>query len=314
MELTRREFLKLCSASAVGMGISQLVVPEVVEALEKAAAGKPPVIWIQGASCSGCSVSLLNTAHPTIAEVLLKVISLEYHPTVMAGSGELAFSYLDIITDKAKGEFFLVVEGAVPTNDNGVYCTVGEKEGKEVTFLETVQTLGARAKAILAVGDCAAFGGIPGGKPNPTGCKGVSEVVSGVPIINIPGCPSHPDWIVGTVVHVLLFGLPELDDKARPKIFFGEVIHQNCPNYSYFQEGKMATKLGEKGCLIQLGCKGPMSNSDCPLRKWNNGVNWCVGAGAPCIGCCNAGFPDEVSPFYSALPKELWPKKESDIV
>lgn len=314
MELTRREFLKLCSASAVGMGISQLVVPEVVEALEKAAAGKPPVIWIQGASCAGCSISLLNTAHPSIAEVLLRVISLEYHPNVMASSGELAFSYLDIIADKAKGEFFLVVEGAVPTNDNGVYCTMGEKDGKEVTFLETVQTLGAKAKAILAVGDCAAFGGIPAGKPNPTGCKPVSEVVTGVPIINIPGCPSHPDWIVGTVVHVLLFGLPALDDKARPKIFFAETIHQNCPNFSYFNEGKFATKLGEKGCLLQLGCKGPMSNSDCPLRKWNNGANWCIGAGAPCIGCSSAGFIDGMSPFYSALPKELWPKKESEMV
>lgn len=314
MEFTRREFLKLCSASAVGMGFSQLVVPEIVHALETAAAKKPSVIWLQGANCTGCTVSLLNTAHPTIAEVLLKIISLEYQSNVMAGSGELAFSYMDTIAEKAKGEFFLLVEGAIPTKDNGIYCTIGEKDGKEMTILETLNEIGPKAKAIIAVGDCASFGGIPAAKPNPTGCKPVSEIVKGVPIINIQGCPPHPDWLLGTIVHVLLFGLPELDDKGRPKIFFGESVHQNCPNYSYFSEGKMAKKIGDKGCLIELGCKGPMTNSDCPLRKWNSGVNWCIGVGAPCIGCSSDQFPDGMAPFYSALPKDKWPKKDSEIV
>jgi hydrogenase small subunit len=296
------------------MGFSQLVVPEIVHALETAAAKKPSVIWLQGANCTGCTVSLLNTAHPTIAEVLLKIISLEYQSNVMAGSGELAFSYMDTIAEKAKGEFFLLVEGAIPTKDNGIYCTIGEKDGKEMTILETLNEIGPKAKAIIAVGDCASFGGIPAAKPNPTGCKPVSEIVKGVPIINIQGCPPHPDWLLGTIVHVLLFGLPELDDKGRPKIFFGESVHQNCPNYSYFSEGKMAKKIGDKGCLIELGCKGPMTNSDCPLRKWNSGVNWCIGVGAPCIGCSSDQFPDGMAPFYSALPKDKWPKKDSEIV
>jgi len=313
MELTRREFLKLCSASAVGMGISQLVVPELVQAMEQAASTKPPVIWLQGANCTGCVVSLLNTAHPTIAEVLLKIIDLHYQSNVMAASGETAVNYLDIITERTKGEYFLLVEGAVPTKDDGIYCTIGQKDGKEMTFLETIKTLGPKAKAIISVGDCASFGGIPAAKPNPTGCKPVSQVVSGVPIINIQGCPPHPDWLLGTIVHVLLFGLPELDDKSRPKMFYSETVHQNCPNYSYFTEGKMATKIGEKGCLIQLGCKGPMASSDCPLRKWNSGVNWCIGVGAPCIGCSSPDFPDGMSPFYSALPKDKWPKKDSEI-
>ncbi len=314
MQLTRREFLKLCRASAVGVGFSQLYIPKVVEALEKAAAGNPDVIWLSGASDSGCSVSLLNTAHPTIAEVLLKVISLQYHPTIMASSGKMANSYLDIISEKAKGNFFLVIEGAVPTKDEGIYCTIGEKDGRHLTMLEAVNTLGANAKAILAVGTCATHGGIPAGQPNPTGAKGVKDVFNGkAPIINIPGCPAHPDWIVGTIVHVLLFGLPDLDSESRPKIFFADTIHQNCSNYSYFQNGELAKKFGDKGCLIQLGCKGPLTNSDCPLRKWNTRVNWCAEAGAPCIGCCNPGFPDSVSPFYASLPKELWPEKETGL-
>ena len=313
MELTRREFLKLCSATAA-LGITDALSPKWVQALEVAAATKPSVIWLQGQNCTGCSVSVLNTNHPTIAEVLLKIISLEYHPNVMASAGDLAFNYMDIIAEKAKGKFFLVMEGAIPTKDNGIYCTIGAKDGKEMTILEVVKEIGPKAAAIVAIGDCAAFGGIPSGKPNPTDAQPVSKILPGATIINIAGCPPHPDWFLGTVVHVLLFGIPELDDKARPKLFYGDTVHQNCPNYSYFQEGKLAAKFGEKGCLIQLGCKGPMSNSDCPLRKWNSGVSWCIGVGAPCIGCCNAGFPDEMSPFYSALPKDKWPKKDSEIV
>ncbi|MDD5347694.1 MAG: hydrogenase small subunit [Candidatus Omnitrophica bacterium] len=314
MELTRREFLKLCSASAVGAGLAQVANPRLVAALEEAAATRPPVIWLQGANCTGCAVSLLNTAHPAIAEVLLKIISLEYCPTVMAASGELAFTHMEMVAEKAKGKFFLAVEGAIPTKDNGVYCTIGERGGKEITMLEMLNEIGPKAAAILAIGDCASFGGIPAGKPNPTGCKPVSEIVKGVPIISLQGCPPHPDWIVGTIAHVLMFGLPALDDKGRPKLFYGETVHQNCPNYSYFQEGKMAKKFGDKGCLIELGCKGPMASSDCPLRKWNSGVNWCVGVGSPCIGCSSDSFPDGMAPFYTALPKDKWPKKDSEIV
>ncbi|MFH1577931.1 MAG: hydrogenase small subunit [Candidatus Omnitrophota bacterium] len=314
MKLTRREFFKLCTTSAVGLGISQLYLTQVVEALEEAAAGNPPVIWLQGATCTGCSVSMLNTLHPSIAEVLLKVISLHYHQTVMAGSGHTAISYLDKVAKEQAGKFFLVIEGAVPTKDGGVYCSIGERNGEHITFLETVKDLGAKAAAIIALGTCATHGGIPAGNPNPTGAKSVKEVaVSGTPIINIPGCPSHPDWFVGTLVHVLLYGLPDLDSEARPTLFFGETIHQNCPNYSYYNNGELAAKFGDKGCLIQLGCKGPMTNSDCSLRRWNSGVEWCVGVGAPCIGCCSPNFPDGVSPLYASLPKERWPVKETKL-
>ena len=313
MKPTRREFLKLCAASA-GLGISQLYIPEVVRALERAVAANPPVIWIQGAGDDGCLVSLLNTTHPTIAEVLLKIISLQYNPTIMAGAGKMAISHLDLISEKTKGNFILVVEGAIPTKDGGLYCTIGERDGKHITMLEAVKDLGPKAKAIIALGACAAYGGIPAAKPNPTGAKPVRDVLGkSSPIINIPGCPAHPDWFVGTLVHLLMYGMPKLDDQARPKMFFADTIHQNCPNYSYYIEGQFASKFGEKGCLIQLGCKGPETHSDCPLRRWNNGVEWCIGVGAPCIGCCSPGFPDELSPFYVSLPKQLWPKKQTEL-
>lgn len=315
MELTRREFLKLCRASAIGLGISQLYIPQIVEALEQAAAGRPKVIWLAGASCTGCIVSLANTAHPRIAEILLKIISLQYQSTLMAAAGKLAMDNLYKTAEEAKGKYFLLVEGSIPTKDNGIYCTIGEKDGREITMLEAVKEFGAKSKAIIAVGVCASFGGIPSAKPDPTEAKSVKDILGGrVPIINIPGCPSHPDWIVATIVHVLLYGLPALDGHGRPKIFFLDTVHEKCTYYSYFSEGQLATKFGEKGCLIQLGCKGPMTTSDCPLRRWNSGVNWCIGSDALCIGCCTTNFPDDVSPIYAALPKEFWPVQEKERV
>ena len=158
----------------------------------------------------------------------------------------------------------------------------------------------------IAFGTCACYGGIPSGSPSPAGCVGVSELfrMEGVnkPVINIPGCPPHPDWFLGTVAHLLLAGMPELDEFLRPKLFFDKTIHENCPRRAYYDEMKFAKKFGEEGCLYELGCKGPYTHADCPLRMWNGGVNWCIANGSPCIGCTEPGFPDDLSPFYEKLP------------
>jgi len=311
MKPNRREFLKLCAATAAGAGISQLHIPEVVAALEKAAAGNPPVIWIQGSGDDGCFVSTLNAVHPSIADILLKIISLQYCPTVMAASGQNALSQLYAAAEKNKGKFILVIEGAIPTKDNGLYCIIGQKDGKNITMLEAVNELGPKAKAVIALGACATHGGVSAGKPNPTGAKGVRDVLGkNITVINVPGCPPNPGCFVGTLVHLITYGVPELDEQGRPKMFYSDTIHQNCQNYSYYIDGKFATKFGEKGCLIQLGCKGPITYSDCPIRRWNNGAEWCIGAGGPCIGCYSLEFPDEISPFYTALPEGLWPQKK----
>jgi hydrogenase small subunit len=296
---------------AVALGLSSAVgyaawTTPVKEALAEnaAAGGNLPVIWIQGQSCAGCSISTLNTVYPDIAEVLTETISLEFHPNVMAATGELAVTVLDDAADNKKGEFVLVVEGAIPTNDKGLYSTMGEKNGKHITTKEWVEKLGSSAKFVLAVGACAAFGGIPAAKPNPTGAKPVSEIIPAATIVNIAGCPPHPDWIVGTIAHALLFGMPELDEDKRPTVFFGKSVHEQCERRGYFEEGLMAEDFSGEGCLFDLGCKGPIANCDSPIRNWNNQASWCVQSGSPCIGCCASTFPDhEGDGIYAALPR-----------
>jgi hydrogenase small subunit len=273
-----------------------------------------PVIYLQTAACSGCVVTLLNAASPTIKNVLIDQIApgvhinLKFHPVIMAAAGELALQVMEDTARQQKGEYVLVVDGAVPMAADGVYGAVGERNGKPVTMLQRVTELARDALAVIALGTCASFGGIPASPPNPTGCTSVQKALEakGIskPLINIPGCPPHPDWFVGTVASVILSGLPkaeDLDDFLRPKAFYGKLIHENCPRRAYFDEGKFAKKFGEDGCLYELGCKGPITYADCPLRRWNSGTNWVIGAGAPCNGCTQPEFPNETAPFYEKL-------------
>jgi hydrogenase small subunit len=301
MTISRRQFLKLCAGTGVAVGASGTLFPEIVAALERAAAGNPPVLWIQGGGCTGCSVSLLNTAHPTIAEVLLKIISLKFHQTVMAASGQKAYDYLWEAASKNYGKYFLVVEGVIETGFEGKCCLTGEKEGKEVPFTELTKYLGKGAAAVLALGQCGSYGGIPAAEPNPTNAKGVMAFFEieriKTPVINIPGCPPHPDWMVGTIAHVLMFGIPELDGDGRPKLFYSTLVHDNCPYRSYYDRQKFAKFFGDEGCRMELGCKGPESYSDCWKRGWNSNVNWCI-HNSLCLGCTQPGYPDAFSPMY----------------
>ena len=301
--VSRRTFLKTLTGTAAGIGFSQVFNPALVSALEKALETHP-VLWIQGQGCTGCSVSLLNSVDPSIADVLLKVISLQFHPTVMAGEGATAMENLYHIAEKYKGKFSLAVEGAIPLAADGKYCVVGELDHKEITMVDIVKDLGAKAGSVLAIGTCAAYGGIPAAQGNQTQATGVMDFFKlqniKTPVVNIPGCPSHPDWIVGSIAHLLTKGLPELDDDGRPVVFFGENIHDNCPRVDNYDEGIMSEKLSDKnGCRADLGCKGPDTYADCYKRKWNSGMNWCVD-NSVCIGCVEPGFPDATSPFYES--------------
>jgi len=271
-----------------------------------------PVVWLQCAGCSGCSVSLLNSAAITVRQLVLdqvvpgKHVNLRFHPTIMAASGRIALEVL-LGTEKDTG-YLLVVEGAVPVAEKGAFGGVGEAGGKELTMADSVAELAAGSLAVVALGTCAAFGGIPAAAPNPTGCLSVKEHLArrGVkkPVVNLPGCPPHPDWFVGTVAGVLVGGLPkadDLDELGRPLAYFGKLVHETCPRRADFEAGRFAERLGEGGCLYQLGCKGPMSNADCPTRLWNNGTNWCVGANSPCHGCVEPQFVDGFSPLYEKI-------------
>ena len=273
-----------------------------------------PVIWLQGGACTGCSVSVLNAVSPTIKNVLVdevlpgKHINLRYHPTVMAGAGALILQVLDATNQEAHGRYVLVVEGAVSTKDDGIYCVMGERNDHEQLLEETVEVLARDAMAVVALGTCAAFGGIPAAPPNPTGCVSLRALfdIKGIttPLVNVPGCPPHPDWFVGTLADLLIRGLPgedDMDAHLRPLLFYGGLIHEHCPRRAYFDEGKFAKKLSDPGCLYEVGCKGPITHADCPTRLWNGGVNWCIGAGSPCHGCVEPGFPDLGAPMYEKI-------------
>ena len=304
MKITRRDLLKATAAITGAIALKASGLMELQKAL--AAEGGPPVIWLQGQGCSGCSVSLLNSVeNGTVDELLINVLDLKFHPTVMAAAGEVAVEAVEAAHEA--GGYVLVIEGAVPTADSGDYCHIWEDaDGSEVTMLEVLEKFAPAASVILAVGTCACYGGMSAGSPNPTGAMGVADALDylgiDASVINIPGCPSHPDWIVGTVAMLLAGQVPELDGDGRPEVFFGTQVHNNCPNRKH---GVKATKLGEAGCLAGLGCNGQQTYADCPVRKWNSpapgeeGVNWCVGARNPCQGCTEPDFPDGKSPFYT---------------
>jgi hydrogenase small subunit len=319
-QMTRRDFIQTGAGAVSVLGFSLVKIP----GLEPLCAGaevetvaEVPVIWMATGACSGCSVALLNSASPSIQELLLgqvlpgKHVSLGFHATVMAASGEPAMEAMNrVVRDHPKG-YVLIVDGATATKGGGEYCAVGEVDERPITGYEHVRDLGRDAMAVIAVGACAAYGGIPAAAPNPTECVSVAElfVREGIstPLVNIPGCPPHPDWIVGSIATVLLGGLGalELDQKGRPKAFFGECIHDNCPYRGHFERGEFAEHFGEHGCLLKLGCKGPITYADCPIRKFNNGTSWCIEAGHPCIGCCHPDFPFEKSLFAVVEPSQL---------
>ena len=283
MEITRRDFLRYASASAIALGLSGLQLSKIERVL--ASAASPPVVWLNGASCSGCSVSFMNAVNPTVDQVLLNTISLKYHSTLMAAAGDLAVAAATSTADA--GGHVLVVEGAIPTGDNGQYCFVWDEAGMSVTMAEAVRAMAAKARYVVAVGTCAAFGGIPAAFCG----SGVQSLGSflGRTVVNLSGCPAHPDWIIGSLASLLSGTVPALDGYNRPIAYYkSQVIHRRCPR----REAEEANHFGQKGyCLEELGCKGPISHADCDLRLWNNRQNWCIGADGLCIGCTEPSFP-----------------------
>jgi hydrogenase small subunit len=293
MRISRRDFLKYCTASAAVLGLQSTLGP-----LGKvlATGGGPPIIWLSAASCTGCTVSLANrisgSAPVDLADLLINTINLAYHPNLMGSAGDLAVQTLRTVDD---GSFILAVEGGIPTVYNGHTCILWSENGADITAMAAVSELAARAAAVLSIGTCASFGGIPGGSPNPTGIRSVQSV-TGRSTINIPGCPPHPDWIVWTIAQLLAGNNPSLDSYGRPTALYGSTVHSRCPR----RGSSWATSPSETGlCLNNLGCKGRLTYADCAARKWNNGVNWCVGSDSLCQGCTQSGFPDQFAPLYS---------------
>lgn len=291
--VTRRTFLKFCGAIAAMLGLEQAAAPKVAQALEEGAKGKlAPVVWLELASCSGCTESLAQVGSPDVATVVLELISLNYSETLCAAAGwSLEQARKDTI---AAGGYLCVVEGAVTRGWDGNGLRIANEKGTDI-LAETAE----HAVAVIAAGSCAVDGGWVAGYPNPSNACGVQEFLNerGIktPVINMPACPCNPEWIVAVLVDFLLMGgaIPELDSKGMPKLLFGEAIHDNCPRRGHFENGEFVYQFGsveeQKGyCLYAVGCKGPQTYTHCPITRWNEATSWCVEAGAPCIGCGSA--------------------------
>ena len=292
--LERRDFLKWASATTAMLMLPASFTPLVAEAA--VLMNRVPVIWIELQDCAGNSEALLRSDGPQIDEIILDIISLEFHETLQAASGHQAEKQMDEAMEHFFGKYLLFVEGSIPRGMNGQYGTIG---AKGETFEEHLHRATKGAAAVVAVGSCATYGGIPAAAPNPTDAVGVMDVVKGKPIINIPACPANPSNMVGVILHYVLTGtIPELDSLLRPKFAFGYRIHDNCERRAHFDAGEYVEEWGDEGaknnfCLYKVGCKGPMTFNNCSIVRYNEGVNWPIGVGRGCIGCSEPDFWDK---------------------
>ena len=292
--IDRREFMKWASATTAMLMLPASFTPLVAEAA--VLTNRLPVIWIELSDCAGNSEALLRSDGPKIDDIVLDIISLEFHETLMAASGHQAEKQLEDAVETFKGKYLLVVEGAIPTGMNGYFGTIGPKAE---TFQDHLLRLAKDAAAVVAVGTCATYGGVPAAAPNPTDAVGVMNLVKNKPIVNIPACPANPSNIVGVIIHYILTGqVPELDSLLRPKFAFGYRIHDNCERRAHFDAGEFVEEWGDEGaknnfCLYKMGCKGPMTFNNCSIIRYNEGVNWPVGVGRGCIGCSEPDFWDK---------------------
>jgi hydrogenase small subunit len=338
----------MVGAGALGLSAGTLMKLESLMAVKPDL--MPETIWLTGSSCSGCLTSFLNTVFFTTADdLLLNRIKLDYNVTLQATAGvyingapyagadalryvQDTYNYSSIDSPR----YILIVEGAVPHVANGEYCKVGDLTGtgsapQNETMLYNLRELASRAYAILCVGTCASFGGIPAARGSVTQSKSVYNSLNSTTdqkkVIHVAGCPPHPDWIVGTLAHLLdtNFSLPVLERFRRP-IDYGFREYQcnagpcpwrynnavNRPNHNARYPAGNSKRLSKEkwtsdalGCLGVLGCKGRKTKADCSQRRWNTdaaeeyGVNWCVGSRGNCQGCTEPGFPDQVGKFYT---------------
>lgn len=263
-----------------------------------AEAKKINLVWLELNGCSGNIISLLNGSEPDFEYMVSNMVNLVFDQSLIPCEGERA---MGVLFNQLDREFILAVEGAVATKNNGNYQIIGRWKGKEVTGLEAIRMLGGKASHVIAVGACASHGGVSAGSPNPSQCISVQAALNRK-VINLPGCPCHPDWFLSTLEYLLVYGEPPLDEQGRPVFLYGITIHDRCERRSYFDSGVFATKLGEPTCMFRIGCRGPVTPIDCPIRKWNDRVSWPVQANTPCIGCAQFGFPDRMMPFVTYPP------------
>lgn len=321
--VSRRSFLEFCTrlmvAAPFGLALTdKLRAEEVAKTIKKSK--RPSVIWLHFQDCTGCSETLLRTSKPDLVDLIFQVISLDYHETLMAGSGAQAEKCLVDAMRENLGEYVLVIEGSIPQKHGGVYMKLAGKPAMQV-----LREAATGAAAIIAIGSCASWGGIPSADPNPTGAVGVDEIIKDKPIVNIPGCPPNPYTLLGVVLQYASSGtLPALDDKKRPKFAFDRTIHDQCPRRPHFDAGRFVRQYGDDGhrqgwCLYEMGCKGPDTHAGCSTRHFNEVVDaWPIGIGAPCIGCTEKHLAFrmpmfQVVPIHRAVPPDTYPPVQAQV-
>jgi hydrogenase small subunit len=299
--VSRRDFMKFCTAMAAALALPVSLAPKIAEALE--ADGRPSVIWLEFQSCTGDTEALLRAANPTVGEIVLDILSIDYAETIMAAAGHQAEETKMKTLKERNGKYIAIVEGSIPLKDNGVYCCIGGKSAVDIA-----REVCGSAMATITVGTCASYGGIPAAAPNPTGAAGVKDAVPAATVLNLPGCPVNTDNLVATVVHFLTFDkLPAVDGKGRPLFAYGKRIHDNCERRPHFDAGQYVETWGSQAhrnghCLYKMGCKGPETFHNCPIQRYNEKTSWPVGAGHGCAGCSEPQFWDTMTPFYKRLP------------
>lgn len=281
------------------------------------------VIWMtSGLGCDGDSISMTAATNPSLEDLLRGCMPgmpplIMYNPTFAYETGE---DFMRAWHEAAAGRldpFILVLEGSVPNEEisgEGHWAALGcdPMTGEPISTNSWIDRLAPRAAALLAMGTCAAYGGIPAMRNNPTGAMGLRDYLGadttsrlGIPIINLPGCPVQPDNVTQTLLSLVLQlagmgpGL-ELDDQGRPARIFGRTVHEICDRAGLAENGKFARGYGDGRCMVKLGCKGQVVKCNVPMRGWINGVGGCPNVGGICMACTMPGFPDAYMPFMES--------------
>jgi hydrogenase small subunit len=299
--VSRREFVGFCGVMASALALPKTFGVKIAKAVAKSE--KPVLVWLEFQDCAGNTEAFLRAEKPSAADVILDTISVDYHETIMAAAGHQAEAARAKVVKDLAGKYIAVVEGSIPTGADGAYCTIGGRSA-----LDIAREVCGNAAATIAIGTCAAFGGLPAASPNPTGALSVADAVPGVKnLINLSACPANAENLTALIVYYLTFEKwPPLDQYHRPLYAYGKAIHDNCERRAHYDAGQYAEMWGDPGhrdgyCLYKLGCKGPVTYQNCPVIRWNGGTNWPVGCGHPCIGCAEPNFWDRMSPFYQHL-------------
>jgi hydrogenase small subunit len=299
--VSRRDFMGFCATMAAALALPDAAAAQIARAIQRTA--KPVLVWLEFQDCAGNTESFLRASRPTAAEVVLDLLSLDYHETVMAAAGIQSKQNRDRAVKEQAGSYIAVVEGSIPTGASGAYCTIGGESA-----LDIARSVCGNAAATIAIGTCATFGGIPAAAPNPTGALGVADAVPGVRnLINLSACPANVENLTALIVYYLTYKRwPPLDHLRRPLFAYGKLIHDNCERRAHYDAGQYVEAWGDEAhrlghCLYKMGCKGPAAFQNCPNVKWNSGTNWPIGCGHPCIGCSEPDFWDRMTPFYQHL-------------